>query len=361
MASDSESVFSDDRSRRASVVSIASTIGGGEENSNSGEFVITSRSRGVSANNLVIPSTYQLVEDGTQHYPHIISWTKEGDAFEIKDIDALERTILGVKFFGTNKYASFRRQLNKYQFARSHRQSIRKDVPFTRIDVFRHKFFQRGRPDLLNRITRQSSNKPKSTEEAKALKTRLEELEDVQSELRRTMARLDASNIEQSTLIRVLKKHDATKDTVIQGLEARLGALEDRLARSSAPQYSKRTTNDLFGPTRSPSIPGFGPIMPAVRSESNDFFDLARSTSIPGLGVMPWRIGHADSPNLAIPMETSANPPATLPPHPKKKRGGWPASLLKDTEMALCDPVFRLDSMTWLNGKYHAPHDDGRL
>ena len=162
--------------------------------------------------------------------------TKEGDGFEVKDIEALEATILG-KYFTTTKYTSFTRQLNKYGFKRYGARSIKKSDDASlggKRDKFKHEYFQRGREDLLSQIKKKKpdgGNKKRSAarEEVEALRRELEHLAKNQIEIQRTIRSLQDTKVEQKTRIEILQKQDASKDEMIKSLEARVKNLEDHM------------------------------------------------------------------------------------------------------------------------------------
>ena len=54
-----------------------------------------------------------MLEENT--YPDIVSWSPKGDCFVIKELDAFTKTILP-RMFKHSNFASFVRQLNKYDF-----------------------------------------------------------------------------------------------------------------------------------------------------------------------------------------------------------------------------------------------------
>lgn len=55
---------------------------------------------------------YQMLETED---PSILSWTEDGSAFQIFNLDALEHKVLP-KYFKHNKFTSFQRQLNNFHF-----------------------------------------------------------------------------------------------------------------------------------------------------------------------------------------------------------------------------------------------------
>jgi heat shock transcription factor 1 len=77
----------------------------------------------------------------------IIFWNKDGKSFRVKDIKTLENEVLP-KYFKHNNFTSFVRQLNMYNFSKSRNSDKSKE--------FRHKYFIRHHPELLNQITRKA-------------------------------------------------------------------------------------------------------------------------------------------------------------------------------------------------------------
>jgi len=68
---------------------------------------------------------HMMVENAEKdNYSHIVSWTKDGKAFQVHDVDAFVKSVLPL-FFDQSKYESFRRQLNLYQFKRVARGELR--------------------------------------------------------------------------------------------------------------------------------------------------------------------------------------------------------------------------------------------
>jgi HSF-type DNA-binding len=258
--------------------------------------------------------------------------TKEGDAFEVRDIEALETSVLGLKYFETTKYSSFRKQLNNYQFERSQRQTLRRDVAATRIDVFRHKNFKRGRSDLLKLITKRSGDKFKSNKEVDAMKTRLLELEEAHVNLRKSITSLEKTNIQQMTYIDRLQHHNASKDSVIRAIEIRLKGLE----------YLFTKFEPCGGASLQRQVDAHFCTMTA--SHLNDF--LARSTSavdmLPSLSMQK---------RTEVPMNSSecCYPPATLQKH-RNMKGRAKDFPVVVTAYDPQTPAFRMDSMSWLKG-----------
>ena len=75
-------------------------------------------------------------------YSHIVSWHPDGRAFQIRDEQALVKTILVQYFNKQTRYKSFLRQLQKYGFTRIYKGPQR--------GMLQHPLFQRGRHELLD-------------------------------------------------------------------------------------------------------------------------------------------------------------------------------------------------------------------
>jgi len=108
-----------------------------------------------------IKKLYRLLED--QSYKNIISWGDNGDSFVVKDATEFSRNVLP-KHFKHNNFASFVRQLNKYDF---HKVKVDKINSFgENIWEFKHPHFQFNKKEQLELIKRKVSNKnPKLPEQ----------------------------------------------------------------------------------------------------------------------------------------------------------------------------------------------------
>lgn len=90
---------------------------------------------------------YNMLEAETQlsqsTSESLISWSPSGKAFRIEDV-TLFSTLILPKYFRTNKFSSFQRNLNLYGFSKVRRG------PDT--DMYAHPSFLRGQPDLLSEL-----------------------------------------------------------------------------------------------------------------------------------------------------------------------------------------------------------------
>jgi hypothetical protein len=90
---------------------------------------------------------YNMLEAESQLQPSspesLVSWSQTGKAFRIEDV-TLFSTLVLPKYFRTNKFSSFQRNLNLYGFTKVRRG------PDT--DMYAHPSFLRGYPDMLSEL-----------------------------------------------------------------------------------------------------------------------------------------------------------------------------------------------------------------
>merc|ERR1712038_1572322 len=82
--------------------------------------------------------------------PDIVTWDDQGEVIIIKDKQRFEELILP-KFFDSNRYQSFRRQLYNYGFNK-------KSPDGNNHILFTNPYFHRDKPELLHKIQRNNTN-----------------------------------------------------------------------------------------------------------------------------------------------------------------------------------------------------------
>ncbi|KAJ2746929.1 kinase-regulated stress-responsive transcription factor skn7 [Coemansia sp. BCRC 34301] len=119
------------------------------------KFELFSMSTGVPD---FVKKLFRMLEDEAHH--EIVGWGYEGDSFVVKDPNEFSKFVLP-QHFKHNNFASFVRQLNKYDF---HKVKVTEDNKRYGDEAweFQHPKFQHNRPDLLEKIKRKIPPKSKS-------------------------------------------------------------------------------------------------------------------------------------------------------------------------------------------------------
>ncbi|PVU85850.1 hypothetical protein BB560_006209 [Smittium megazygosporum] len=102
-----------------------------------------------------VKKLFRILED--ESYSKIIFWSKSGESFIVKDQNELSKSVLP-KHFKHNNFASFVRQLNKYDF---HKVKNSDEAKYYGESVweFKHPNFKHGRHELLEKIKRKPALK----------------------------------------------------------------------------------------------------------------------------------------------------------------------------------------------------------
>ncbi|PCH37649.1 hypothetical protein WOLCODRAFT_130410 [Wolfiporia cocos MD-104 SS10] len=105
-----------------------------------------------------VKKLYKMLEDTS--WSHVVSWGPQGDCFVVKDMNEFTKSILP-RMFKHSNFASFVRQLNKYDF---HKVKNSDDNQFGEHSwTFRHPDFHVDRRDALENIKRKVPAARKST------------------------------------------------------------------------------------------------------------------------------------------------------------------------------------------------------
>merc|ERR1712165_144331 len=108
-----------------------------------------------------VKKVYKMMIESNNN-PDIVTWDDQGEVIIIKDKQRFEELILP-KFFDSNRYQSFKRQLYNYGFNK-------KSPDGNNHILFTNPYFHRDKPELLHKIQRNNTNPKKQTENAKQLK-----------------------------------------------------------------------------------------------------------------------------------------------------------------------------------------------
>lgn len=111
-----------------------------------------------------VKKLYKMLEDPT--FQTVVSWGPQGDCFVVKDMNEFTKSILP-RMFKHSNFASFVRQLNKYDF---HKVKNTDDMGFGEHSwTFRHPDFHADRREALENIKRKVPAQRKNANAAAAL------------------------------------------------------------------------------------------------------------------------------------------------------------------------------------------------
>lgn len=243
--------------------------GTGDEDDSDNEHQ-TSKSRGTVTVQIFIKKTYTMINDCD---PKIASWTPEGDKFVIKDPDMFAQKVIP-QYFDHNKFSSFTRQLNFYKFTREQSKAIKKSDNSSEIakhQTFYHKYFQKGRPDLLKHLQRSrktnnssghhdhddighNAKKPKTVTSGGMMMMGgdpnvLEQLSDLirrVTESEMTIKNLQQENAALSFGMQKLQQQDEMKQRALVALEEHIRVMENQITQ--AIQQQQTQINSMSGP-----------------------------------------------------------------------------------------------------------------
>ncbi|KAL5529526.1 hypothetical protein ACEPAG_5511 [Sanghuangporus baumii] len=117
---------------------------------------------GMSSTSDFVKKLYKMLEDSS--FQHVVSWNSTGDAFVVKDMNEFTKSILP-RMFKHSNFASFVRQLNKYDF---HKVKNADDSQYGEQSwTFKHPDFQLDRRDALENIKRKVPAQRKSNVNAR--------------------------------------------------------------------------------------------------------------------------------------------------------------------------------------------------
>ncbi|CAH1763298.1 864_t:CDS:10, partial [Entrophospora sp. SA101] len=185
-----------------------------------------------------VKKLYKMLEDDT--YNDIVCWGVDGNSFVVKEIDAFTKTILPRHFKHTN-FASFVRQLNKYDFHKV-RYSDDSFSPYgEQAWEFHHTKFQCNKKDQLDSIKRkvttnkrnQNSNNnnmtniPSQNIQLSEFQSQINNLNKLQYTMNDHLITLSKNYHSVAQDLLNLEKGMIARDQLIQNLAQRLASLDE--------------------------------------------------------------------------------------------------------------------------------------
>uniref|UniRef100_A0A7S1ZS64 HSF-type DNA-binding domain-containing protein n=1 Tax=Trieres chinensis TaxID=1514140 RepID=A0A7S1ZS64_TRICV len=206
--------------------------------------------------------------------PQIASWSDDGESFVVEDAEKLASDIIP-KFFKHNNWSSFVRQLNFYGFRKVRSDPLLELInkPETKQWRFHHKFFKRGRIELLKEIRKPGQNAVEK-EEVDALRKELEDLKEkfsvVSSQVEKLTGLMQTILLSQGTGSNISLKvptsctfraaADSCKESisnVLQSQQLHCGSLDQTVVR-------QEIENTILGGVETPSMPHMFQVNSAV-------------------------------------------------------------------------------------------------
>ncbi|EJD54695.1 hypothetical protein AURDEDRAFT_110221 [Auricularia subglabra TFB-10046 SS5] len=231
---------------------------------------------------------YRLLEDNT--YPGIIGWGPGGDTFVVADMNEFTRHVMP-KMFKHSNFASFVRQLNKYDFhkvksANPEETKVHGEQSWT----FKHPHFQSKNLDGLENVKRKVPPKKSSSTAASAAPKRSTSPPAVDEALAQ---KIDSLSRSQDDLRAVVERLDHNYQTVLRELvavqrsvaqqESMMQTLMHQLIQQQVPSEYKPCNGD--GPFSANMLPQPPPLTmptpPATSSDNSPFpaVDMSMLTS----------------------------------------------------------------------------------
>ncbi|KAI0085878.1 winged helix DNA-binding domain-containing protein [Irpex rosettiformis] len=192
-----------------------------------------------------VKKLYKMLEDTS--FAHVVSWGPHGDCFVVKDMNEFTKTILP-RMFKHSNFASFVRQLNKYDF---HKVKNTDDNTFGEHSwTFRHPDFHADRRDALENIKRKvpaarkstshhggrNSSPSPSSSTVEALQNQIERMARAQDEMTAHIRNLEVNYQNVLNEMVCFQRNMAQQDGLMQNLISYFLQLENVVDSSSSRQ-----------------------------------------------------------------------------------------------------------------------------
>lgn len=251
-----------DSKRRSSQDSSAGA-GAGQGNCTTTEWLESFECDGSSICGYV-KKVYKMMIESNNH-SDIVTWDDQGEVIIIKDKTRFEELILP-KFFDSNRYQSFKRQLYNYGFNK-------KSPDGNNHILFTNPHFHRDKPELLHKIQRNNTNLKKQTENAKQLKNM--NGTDIQGGIKGvagvggiSTAHFSSEVSELKQRVQLLEHENTLLHQTLCAITERLNRMEHIQLETMAPQLSSQQQQQVAAAAHVPSYPMPLPVRPSALSAS---------------------------------------------------------------------------------------------
>ncbi|KAI9065063.1 hypothetical protein FKP32DRAFT_1602611 [Trametes sanguinea] len=211
-----------------------------------------------------VKKLYKMLEDTS--FSDVVSWGPHGDCFVVKDMNEFTKSILP-RMFKHSNFASFVRQLNKYDF---HKVKNTDDNQYGEHSwTFRHPDFHADRRDALENIKRKvpaarkstgrgaNSPSPASSASVEALQAQIERMQRDQEEMAAHIRSLETNYQNVLSEMVNFQRNMAQQDGLMQNLIQYFLQLEN----------GKVKTEQLSNPAPGTYAPDPNPFLPATEAQ----------------------------------------------------------------------------------------------
>jgi len=211
-----------------------------------------------------VKKLYKMLEEQT--FANVVSWGPHGDCFVVKDMNEFTKSILP-RMFKHSNFASFVRQLNKYDF---HKVKNTDDNQFGEHSwTFRHPDFHADRRDALENIKRKvptqrkslpsSSLRPTSgspgpgdrsgggpLSDVDSLGTHVSSLESHTSQLQSHMSQLQSQSGTLTSHVTSLESHTSQMQSHLSSLQSHSSQVQSHMAQLQSQVGTLQAQNEVL-------------------------------------------------------------------------------------------------------------------
>ncbi|KAJ2706576.1 kinase-regulated stress-responsive transcription factor skn7 [Coemansia sp. IMI 203386] len=230
-----------------------------------------------------VKKLFRMLED--ESHRDVVCWGIEGDSFVVKDPNEFSKYVLP-QHFKHNNFASFVRQLNKYDF---HKVKVTEENRRYGDEAweFKHPRFQHNRPDLLEKIKRKIPPKSKSIGGMSNGKHPEGELRMVAEELQSQIHLLTHAHAEVTMYMHQLGKQQQVMIDELNGLKKNMQTqdqLMEEFVRYLVNQDAANSTARSADIGSSASVAAAAAIAAAAASNISG---ISAMSHVPGIGSVP--------------------------------------------------------------------------